>query len=189
MALGLVPVMEVNDPSLTFFPPPSHTILLSSPALCLKIYSLPGCISCSSYMPLLMFLIYTSDFFYLVFSFYCLFGHGCFPFVFLYNHNPWPLYFSLFSCLSNALLLSPCLLPSVLPFHLADSGRSGAEDEGGRHWDQCSPEFPHRPGCRCQEPQGALIKNSPQLLAVCSPLLFLLQLTAAHDTISIEAIW
>lgn len=74
-------------------------------------------------------------------------------------------------CLSNLLLpppSSPRLSPSVPPFHHADSGRSGAEGEGGRHRDQRSPELPHRPGCRCQEPQGALIKNSPQLL-VASP--------------------
>lgn len=84
----------------------------------------------------------------------------------------------------------PCLSPSVLPFHLADSGRSGAEGERGRHRDQRTPEFPHRPSCCCQEPQGALIKNSPQLLVVSLslPLSFLLRLTAVHDTISIEAI-
>lgn len=80
---------------------------------------------------------------------------------------------SLLRCLSNPPPRSACLSPSVSPFHHADSGRSGAEGERGRHRDQRTPELPHRPGCRCQEPQGALIKNSPQLLVVSSspPLL------------------
>lgn len=62
-----------------------------------------------------MFHIYTSDFFGFVGFFSCLFGLGCFSFVFLRNLNPPPLCPSLFNCLSNSLLSppSPCL---SLPF-------------------------------------------------------------------------
>lgn len=84
----------------------------------------------------------------------------------------------LLSSLTYPAFVSPvsasrCLSHSVPPFHHADSGRSGGEGEGGRHRDQRSPELPHRPCCRCQESQGALIKNSPQLLLPLSspPLL------------------
>lgn len=100
----------------------------------------------------------------------------------------------LLSSLAYPAFVSPvspsrCLSHSVPPFHHADSGRSGGEGERGRHRDQRSSELPHRPCCRCQEPQGALIKNSPQLLLPLPPRLsFLLQLTAACHAISIEAI-
>lgn len=89
-------------------------------------------------------------------------SHGCDSFfVFLCN-----LSLSLSLSVEAASLTSLSVPPysPTLPFYPADSGRSGAEGEGGRHRDQRAPEFPHRPGCRCQEPQGALIKNSPQLL-------------------------
>lgn len=94
-------------------------------------------------------------------------SHGCVSFfVFLCNPS-----LSLSPSVEAASLTSLSPHPPTLPFHPADSGRSGAEGEGGRHRDQRSPEFPHRPGCRCQEPQGALIKNSPQLLLLLPPLL------------------
>lgn len=170
MTFGLVPVMEVNYPPLTFFPPSSH-ILLFCFHLVFFVFTLQCCLSCLAYTPsfhLLTFLIYTSEFLFLVSSDLVAFFFSFFGMI-----SARHLSLSRFSCLSNLPLSppSPCLSPSVLPFHLADSGRSGAKDEGGRHRDQRSSEFPHRPGCRCQKPQGALIKNSPQLLVVSPPLL------------------
>lgn len=67
--------------------------------------------------------------------------------------------FSLLSFLLCSLFLLYFYLPPLSFSHI-DSGWSGAEGEGGWDWDQCETELPHRPGCRCQEPQGALMKYS-----------------------------
>lgn len=77
--------------------------------------------------------------------------------------------FSLLSFLLCSLFLLCFYLPLLFFSHI-DSGWSGAEGEGGWDWDQCETELPHRPGCRCQEPQGALMKYSMGGCC-CSPLL------------------
>lgn len=54
------------------------------------------------------------------------------------------------------LVLSSSVCSSVcVSLCLTDSGWSGGEGEGGRDWNQCSSELPHRPCCGCQKPQGA----------------------------------
>lgn len=78
--------------------------------------------------------------------------------------------FSLLSFLLCSLFLLCFYLPLLFFSHI-DSGWSGAEGEGGWDWDQCETELPHRPGCRCQEPQGALMKYSMGGGCCCSPLL------------------
>lgn len=162
--------MEVNDSARSSFPPASRILLLSSHVFVKK--------SILSHAVLLLFIIHAHSLHpslgvshvHFRFIYFPPSGLSCISFVFLCNLNLPSLFISLFGRLSNLLFLPPpCLSSSVLPFHVADSGWSGAEGEGGRHRDQRSPEFPHRPGCRCQEPQGALIKNSPQLLVVSLP--------------------
>lgn len=142
MTLGLVPVMEVNDPALASFPVPPHALRSSRRPCSLSknlLSAMQLCVCCTSRSA---------------------HPHTHFSFFWLALISPPP------RRQPVARLCLHRLSPSVLPFHLADAGRPGAEGEGGGHRDQRAPELPLRPGCRRQEPQGALIKNSPQLLVV-----------------------
>lgn len=183
--------MEVNDlplpwSLLTSISPLSSLFpyvfsSLSSPLLSASLFvSFPTCLSLKwsfSFSPSVLYYLFPflRSSFSVHFNFLCLsflifsplpsFFQSLPPLLSFYLPHP----FSLLSFLLCSLFLLYFYLPPLSFSHI-DSGWSGAEGEGGWDWDQCETELPHWPGCRCQEPQGALMKYSMGGCC-CSPLL------------------